>query len=132
VCTRVGNQRSRGVVIARLRSPVWSLLHQRRDLHQSNRPSFASIPRDIHDDATCTTCRRSFASFEAKLGNPSPTCFSMMEVTRCQCVSSHRLHPLISFEVQTDKPPPTWFWGLNRDIIMVILRPKSLNCHHQF
>jgi hypothetical protein len=32
---RVGNQRSYGVVIARLRSFVWSLLHQHRDLHQS-------------------------------------------------------------------------------------------------
>jgi hypothetical protein len=31
----VGNQRSRAVVIARLRSSVWSPLHQRRDLHQS-------------------------------------------------------------------------------------------------
>jgi hypothetical protein len=35
MCTRVGNQRSRGVVIAWLRSSVRSLLHQRRDLHQS-------------------------------------------------------------------------------------------------
>jgi hypothetical protein len=35
MCTRVGNQWSRGVVIARLRSSVWSLPHQRRDLHQS-------------------------------------------------------------------------------------------------
>jgi hypothetical protein len=34
VCTRVGNQRSRGVVIARLRSSVQSILHQRRDLYQ--------------------------------------------------------------------------------------------------
>jgi hypothetical protein len=24
-------------------------------------------------------------------------------------VSSHRLHPLIGFEEQTDKSPPTWF-----------------------
>jgi hypothetical protein len=34
-CVCVGNQRSRGVLIARLRSSVRSLLHQRRDLHQS-------------------------------------------------------------------------------------------------
>jgi hypothetical protein len=34
MCTLVGNQQSR-VVIARLRSSVQSLLHQRRDLHQS-------------------------------------------------------------------------------------------------
>jgi hypothetical protein len=31
---RVGNQWSRGILIARLRSFVQSLLHQRRDLHQ--------------------------------------------------------------------------------------------------
>jgi hypothetical protein len=36
MCTRVDNQWSHGVVIARLRSSVWSLLHQRRDLHQSS------------------------------------------------------------------------------------------------
>jgi hypothetical protein len=35
MCARVCNQQSRGVVIARLRSSVWSLLHQHRDLHQS-------------------------------------------------------------------------------------------------
>jgi hypothetical protein len=23
-----------------------------------NRPSFVSLPRDLHDDATCTTLRR--------------------------------------------------------------------------
>jgi hypothetical protein len=32
---RVGNQRSRGVVIARLRLSIRNLLHQHRDLHQS-------------------------------------------------------------------------------------------------
>jgi hypothetical protein len=35
MCARVDNQRSRGVVIVRLRSSVQSLLHQCRDLHQS-------------------------------------------------------------------------------------------------
>jgi hypothetical protein len=36
VCTRVGNQRSRGVVIARVQAnAIRSLRHQRRDLHQS-------------------------------------------------------------------------------------------------
>jgi hypothetical protein len=35
MCARVGHQRSRGVVIARLRSSVRSLLHQCQDLHQS-------------------------------------------------------------------------------------------------
>jgi hypothetical protein len=34
MCARVGNHRSRGVVIARLQSSVRNLLHQRQDLHQ--------------------------------------------------------------------------------------------------
>jgi hypothetical protein len=39
VCARVGNQWSRGVVIARVRTDaVQSLCHQRRDLHQSTYP----------------------------------------------------------------------------------------------
>jgi hypothetical protein len=39
MCTRVGNQRSHGVVTARVRTNVvQSLRHQRRDLHQSTYP----------------------------------------------------------------------------------------------
>jgi hypothetical protein len=39
MCARVGNQRSRGVVTARVRTDaVRSLRHQRRDLHQSTYP----------------------------------------------------------------------------------------------
>jgi hypothetical protein len=34
MCARVGNQQSHGVMIARLRSSIRSLLHQCRDLHQ--------------------------------------------------------------------------------------------------
>jgi hypothetical protein len=41
VCARVDNQRSRGVVIARLRTFVWSLLHQCRDLLQLTYPYLA-------------------------------------------------------------------------------------------
>jgi hypothetical protein len=33
----------------------------------------------------------------------------MKQAARCRRVSSHHLHPLIGFEPQTDKPPPTWF-----------------------
>jgi hypothetical protein len=36
MCAQVGNQRSRGVVTARVQiNAVWSLRHQRRDLPQS-------------------------------------------------------------------------------------------------
>jgi hypothetical protein len=46
VCARVGNQRSRGVVTARVRSDaVRSLHHQHRDLHQSTYP-YLSKERD--------------------------------------------------------------------------------------
>jgi hypothetical protein len=41
MCACVDNQRSRGVVIARLRSSVQSLLHQHRDLLQSTYPYLA-------------------------------------------------------------------------------------------
>jgi hypothetical protein len=37
---------------------------------------FRFTSRDLCNDATCTTHRRSFASFEAKLKNPSLTCFA--------------------------------------------------------
>jgi hypothetical protein len=46
VCARVGNQRSRGVVTARVQTnTVQSLHHQHRDLHQSTYP-YLSEDRD--------------------------------------------------------------------------------------
>jgi hypothetical protein len=47
----------------------------------SNRPSFASLSRNLRDDVTCSTCRHSFTNFVAKLKNPSPTCFTMKQAT---------------------------------------------------
>jgi hypothetical protein len=94
----------------------------------SNRPFFASLPRDLYDDATCTIHRHFFTKFEVKLGNPSPTCFTMKQAVGCRRVSPHRLHLVIGFEAQIDKPPPLdfggwtkklawWFWGTNHQII---------------
>jgi hypothetical protein len=60
------------------------------------------------------------------------TCFATKQAAWCRCVSSHRLHPLIGFEVQTDKPPPTWVWDPNQETITVILRSKSSNCQPWF
>jgi hypothetical protein len=88
----------------------------------SSQPSFASPPRDLHDDATCTTRSRSFTNFEAKLENPSPTCFTTKKATGCRLVSPHHLHPLIDFEAQTDKPHTNWFWGPNQETVAVVLR----------
>jgi hypothetical protein len=46
MCAQVGNQRSHGVVIARVRTDaVQSLRHQHRDLHQSTYP-YISEDRD--------------------------------------------------------------------------------------
>jgi hypothetical protein len=46
MCAQVGNQRSRGVVTARVQTDaVRSLHHQRRDLHQSTYP-YLSKDRD--------------------------------------------------------------------------------------
>jgi hypothetical protein len=86
-------------------------------LEPSNRLSFASLPCDLHDDATCTTRRCSFTSCEAKLENPNATCFTTMQVVGCRRVSSHRLHPFIDFEVQSNKPPSIWFWSSNQQNI---------------
>jgi hypothetical protein len=49
----------------------------------SNRPSFASLPCDLHDDVMCTTHHRSFTSFEARLGNSSLTCSPTKQATGC-------------------------------------------------
>jgi hypothetical protein len=75
----------------------------------SNRPFFASLPRDLRNDATCTTRCRSFTSLEAKLGNASLTCYVTKQVVGCRHVSSQCFHPLIGFEAQNDKSPSTWF-----------------------
>jgi hypothetical protein len=80
----------------------------------------------------CTTHRCSSTSSKAKLGNPSPTCFAMKQAIGCQHVSSHHPYLLIGFEAQTDKPPPTCFWGPNQLIVMVILSVKSPNRSYRF
>jgi hypothetical protein len=97
-----------------------------------NRPSFVSHLRNLHDDATYTTRGHSFTSFEAKLGNTSLTCFPMKQITGCRRMSSHHLHPNISFSAQTSKPRPTWFWGPNQEIVMMILWAQSPNHGCQF
>jgi hypothetical protein len=55
MCARVGNQRSRGVVTAWVRiDTVWSLHHQRRDLHQLTYPVplCHTPPRDSRNEAS--------------------------------------------------------------------------------
>jgi hypothetical protein len=89
-------------------------------LMPSNRPSPASLPRDLRDDATCTTSRHSFASFEAKLANTSPTCFQAKQDTRSQRVS-HNVFIL-----------PSILWHNRRTVAHLVLRPKQRNCCGDF
>jgi hypothetical protein len=110
----------------------------------SNRLTFASLPHDLHDDATCTTRCRSSTNFKAKLENPSLTCFMTKQVTGCRHVSSHHLHPLIGLEAQTDKtsshlvlrPKSRNYCGNFEAQITkpstLVLRPKPRSCHIGF
>jgi hypothetical protein len=75
----------------------------------STHSSSALSPRDLCDDATCTVCCRSSSSFDAKLGNPTSTYFTTKQAAKCRHMSSHCFRPLIGFEAQNAKPPPTWF-----------------------
>jgi hypothetical protein len=77
-------------------------------LTPSNQPSSATLPRDLHDDATCTTHHRSFTSFEAKLENPSHTHFQTKQVARSQCVP-RCLHPPIGVVAQPTNHIPLGF-----------------------
>jgi hypothetical protein len=47
-------------------------------------------------------------------------------------VFSHRLHLLIDFEAQTDKPPPLNFEAQNKETVTVILWVKSPNRSYRF
>jgi hypothetical protein len=47
-------------------------------------------------------------------------------------VFSHRLHLLIDFEAQTDKPPPLSFEAQNKETVTVILWVKSPNRSYRF
>jgi hypothetical protein len=78
----------------------------------STHPSSASTPRDLHDDATCTTRSRASISLEARLGNPSPTCFHVKQVARSQCVSHTDLSPSV-------------LWRNQKTEVCLVLRPKS-------
>jgi hypothetical protein len=97
-------------------------------LTPSNRPSFASLPRDLHDDATCTTHRppslilrqnwETLAWLALHRSKPSDVDTCPHTVFICSSVLSHKpinLLPL-GFEVQTMKPSQ-WFWGPNHQTV---------------
>jgi hypothetical protein len=53
----------------------------------STRPSSACLRRNLRDGVTCTTRRRASASLQARLENPSQTCFHAKRAARSPCVS---------------------------------------------
>jgi hypothetical protein len=53
----------------------------------SSRPSSTCLRRNLHDGATCITHRRASASLQARLRNPSQTCFHAKQAARSQRVS---------------------------------------------
>jgi hypothetical protein len=85
----------------------------------STHPSSASTPRDLHDDATCTTCRHAFASFEARLRNPSPTCFQAKQAVKSRCVS----YTVLLLSV---------LWGNRQTVARLVLRHKPRNRRGDF
>jgi hypothetical protein len=56
-----------------------------------DRPSLTCLRRNLYDDATCTTGHRASASLQARLGNPSQTCFHVKQAARSRCVSRTNL-----------------------------------------
>jgi hypothetical protein len=59
------------------------------------RPSSTCLRRNLRDGATCTTCRHTSASLQARLRNPSQTCFHAKQAARSQRVSRADLPPSV-------------------------------------
>jgi hypothetical protein len=114
-----------------------------QDLTQSVasiRPSSACLWRNLRDGATCTTRHRASVSLQARLGNPSQTCFHAKQAARSWHVSRAHLPPSVlwrnwqtevylvlrlkprnhrgDFEAQITKPE------------LSVLRPKPKTLHH--
>jgi hypothetical protein len=93
--------------------------------------SSASSPHDLHDDVTCTirvtpplVLRQNWKTLVQLASRRSKP--PDLDAGPTPSLSSHRLCGT------TDKPSPTWFWGLNQETITVILRSKSPNCSCRF
>jgi hypothetical protein len=75
--------------------------------------------RDLHDDATRTTCSCVFTSLEARLRNPSSTCFHTKQAARSRHVSHVVLHPSV-------------LWHNWQTEARLVLRPKPRNRYDDF
>jgi hypothetical protein len=85
----------------------------------STRPSSDSSPRDLHDDATCTTHRLSSVSFEANWE------------TLAQ-LASRRSKPLDLNACLAPSSSSRWFCGATETIAHLVLRPKPINRQGDF
>jgi hypothetical protein len=74
---------------------------------------------NFRDGATCITCHCAFASLQARLENPSQTCFHVKQAARFRRVSHADL-------------PPSILWHNRQTEACLFLTPKTRNHHGDF
>jgi hypothetical protein len=82
-------------------------------------PSSTCLRRNLYDGATCTTHRHVTANLQARLRNPSQTCFHAKQAARSRCVSRADL-------------PLSVLWCNRQTEAHLVFRPKSKNRRGDF
>jgi hypothetical protein len=85
----------------------------------STRSSSTCLRCNLCDGAPCSTHHHAPASLQARLRNPSQTCFHTKQAARSRCVS------------RAD-PPPSVFWRNRQTEAQLVLRPKPRNRRGDF
>jgi hypothetical protein len=85
----------------------------------SIRPSLSSTPRELCDDATYTSHSRATTGLQARLGNPTSTCFHAKQAATSRRVSRADL-------------PPSDLWHNRQTEAHLVLRPKPRNRRGDF
>jgi hypothetical protein len=85
----------------------------------STRPSSTCLRCNLRDGATCTIHRYTSAILQARLRNPSQTCFHAKQAARSRRVSYADLPPLV-------------LWCNRETEVQLVLRPKPRNCRGDF
>jgi hypothetical protein len=85
----------------------------------STYPSSTCLRCNLRNGVTCTTRRRASASLQARLENPSQTCFHAKQAARSRRVSHANLHSLVLWHNQQTKA-------------CLVLSPKPRNCRGDF
>jgi hypothetical protein len=86
----------------------------------STRPASACLRRNLRDDAMCTTTRsHASTSLQARLGNPSQTCFDTKQAARSRRVSCADF-------------PPSVLWRNRQTEAHLVLSPKPRNRRGDF